>query len=109
VNLEAENLCGRSLRCPCCDFRTLEEHGHYEICDICYWEDCGVRDLDDYSGPNHITLREGRAKYRKYGACDIEMTQFARSPRPFELAEREAWNLTTARLSASPVDSQEKS
>jgi len=66
---------GGELQCPCCDYFTLEERGGYEICPICFWEDDGIDlvEVDEYSGPNHMTLREGRLNYEKYGACDSLM------------------------------------
>ena len=55
--------------CPCCGHTMHSEYGEgsYEICDHCWWEDCGVRDPDEHSGPNHMTLGEGRKEwlYRK--------------------------------------------
>ncbi|WP_437939840.1 CPCC family cysteine-rich protein [Sorangium sp. So ce341] len=59
-------------QCPCCDYFSLPCQGEYEICEVCFWEDDGgdVGDLDRYSGPNHMTLREGRDNFRRIGACD---------------------------------------
>lgn len=55
-------------QCPCCGFRTLTERGGYEICRVCFWEDDGSHDLDRVSGPNHMTLREGRENFARLGA-----------------------------------------
>ncbi|WP_431109000.1 CPCC family cysteine-rich protein [Winogradskyella poriferorum] len=65
------------LQCPCCDYYTLSERGVYDICPICFWEDDGIdiTELDKHSGPNHITLREGRFNFEKYGACDSTMVK----------------------------------
>ena len=63
-------------QCPCCDFISLAERGNYLICPICFWEDDGldIYELDTPSGPNHgITLREGRANFESFGACQKEM------------------------------------
>jgi hypothetical protein len=63
------------FQCPCCDFFTLGARGEYDICPVCFWEDAGL-DLDrpdQPSGPNHLTLREGRHNFRQFGACDREM------------------------------------
>ena len=49
--------------CPCCSFRTLKERGH--ICPLCLWDDCGD-DLNKYSGPNHMTLLEGRTRFANH-------------------------------------------
>jgi hypothetical protein len=56
--------------CPCCRYRSLERRGDYEICRACFWEDDGTDDADRYSGPNHMTLAEGRAGYRRCGAVE---------------------------------------
>ncbi|WP_243472115.1 CPCC family cysteine-rich protein [Winogradskyella sp. MH6] len=65
------------LQCPCCDYYTLSERGVYDICPICFWEDdaIDITELDKHSGPNHITLREGRLNFEKYGACDSTMVK----------------------------------
>jgi len=62
----------RRHQCPCCDYYTLAQRASYEICPVCYWEDDGqdMDGLDVVSGPNHITLREGRANFASIGACD---------------------------------------
>jgi hypothetical protein len=58
--------------CPCCDYVSLAERGNYLICPVCFWEDDGldVDELDEESGPNHITLREARDNFAMFGACD---------------------------------------
>lgn len=63
---------GGRYQCPCCDFFTLSSRGGYEVCPVCYWEDDGqdMDRLDVVSGPNHITLRQGRANFERIGACD---------------------------------------
>ncbi|MBV1909330.1 MAG: hypothetical protein KUG78_08405 [Kangiellaceae bacterium] len=71
---EPENATPRE-QCPCCDYISLAERGNYLICLICFWEDDGgdVCELDYPSGPNHMTLREGRANFKRIGACDENM------------------------------------
>jgi hypothetical protein len=61
-----------AAQCPCCDYFSLSSRGEYEICELCFWEDDGmdIGDLDQYSGPNHITLRDARENFRRIGACD---------------------------------------
>ncbi len=61
--------------CPCCDYVSLPERGGYLICPICFWEDDGldIDSVDSESGPNHMTLRDGRENFKKYGACDKKM------------------------------------
>lgn len=58
-------------QCPCCDYFTLTNRGHYDICEICFWEDDGhdLTKLKTHSGPNHMTLEEGRMNFLKFGAC----------------------------------------
>lgn len=59
-------------QCPCCDYFSLGSRGEYEICEVCFWEDDGIDlgNFDQYSGPNHITLRDARENFRRVGACD---------------------------------------
>lgn len=54
--------------CPCCGYPMLSERESYEICLLCWWEDEFEDDphLDRVSGPNHITLREGRANFERH-------------------------------------------
>ena len=67
--------------CPCCLYRTLDEPGQYDICPVCFWEDDGQRKLDAYSGPNHMTLREGRLNFAAVGACSPAETGLVRKER----------------------------
>ena len=62
-------------QCPCCDYITLPERGSFLICPICFWEDDPfiADELHVHSGPNHITLREGRANFKEFGACRSAM------------------------------------
>ncbi len=68
---------GDKLQCPCCDYFTLEKRGEYDICHVCFWEDDGVDidNIDIHSGPNHLTLRQGRQNFLKFGACDSSMVK----------------------------------
>ena len=52
----AENL----FKCPCCQYKTLDMRGEYEICPVCQWEDDGNDDdsLYRYSSPNRMPLFE---------------------------------------------------
>ncbi len=70
--------------CPCCHYITLSERGQYEICPVCFWEDDGSEDPEEYSGPNHITLQEGRDNYACFGACDQAAKKHVRKPRKNE-------------------------
>lgn len=48
--------------CPNCGYLTLQERTAFEICSICFWEDDGLDDFEENeeSGPNHMSLKEGR-------------------------------------------------
>ncbi|PWQ96437.1 hypothetical protein DKT75_10515 [Leucothrix arctica] len=61
--------------CPCCRYLTLPEENAYDICSVCFWEDDGAIKDEDYSGPNHKTLKEGRENFSKLGACDEKSKQ----------------------------------
>ena len=54
--------------CPCCEHRSLLQRGGYEICKVCFWEDDGMNELDRVSGPNHMTLRQARQNFERFGA-----------------------------------------
>lgn len=81
--------------CLCCGHDTIRERGGFEICYMCSWEDDIFVDfdtlinekvwdikiddknftiekiLDTPSGANHgLTLRQARANYKKFGACE---------------------------------------
>lgn len=53
--------------CPVCGYLTLDERSVYDICLICFWEDDGDDDFESerISGPNHMTLTEGRDLFLK--------------------------------------------
>lgn len=59
-----------NVQCYCCGYFTLSERRHFEICDVCFWEDDGVFDPLEESGPNHMTLEEGRENFKNFGACE---------------------------------------
>jgi len=66
----------RMADCRCCGSLSIHERGVYEICPVCFWEDDGLQDLDTVSGPNHMTLREGKKNYERIGACSEESLRF---------------------------------
>ncbi|BDD03889.1 hypothetical protein AUTU_13720 [Aureibacter tunicatorum] len=83
-------------QCPCCDYISLPERGNYLICPICFWEDDGqdIDELDVSSGPNHgITLREGRANFAKFGACEKDMVKHVISVEERKKFKREIRNI----------------
>ena len=70
VDAVVDGLVEPRVACPCCGYRSLGQRGHYEICQICFWEDEGDSPLDPRGGPNHMTLREARENFQRIGACD---------------------------------------
>jgi hypothetical protein len=81
--------CDLPLRCPCFGCKTLTERTAFEICEVCSWEDDGQDDADADAcrgGPNgSLSLREARANYLRFGACEPSMIGNVRPPRPDEL------------------------
>ncbi len=61
--------------CPCCGYLTLTPPYDFAICRVCRWEYTGV-DQDIYSGPNHMTLQEGKANFKLHGACDLASVKY---------------------------------
>ena len=79
------------LRCPCCRFKTLSERGGFEICAVCFWEDDGQDDDDAaevLGGPNgDLSLTEGQANYRAFGASRRQDLPHVRPPLPHEMPD----------------------
>jgi hypothetical protein len=77
------------LRCPCCGHKTIDERCHYEICEVCFWEDDGQDDHDAdevRGGPNaDLSLAQGRRNYQEFGASDRRRLQHVRKPKTDEL------------------------
>lgn len=61
-----DDLSSSLFVCPCCGYSTIKNL--YDICQICFWQDDGVRDQATYSSPNGFTLREGRENFEKYNS-----------------------------------------
>lgn len=70
------------IACPCCGFLTLESYGHFDICDVCFWEDDLLqRGKPDYGGGANVPcLNEARENFRAFGACEREALEFVRPP-----------------------------
>lgn len=89
VNARSHDL---PLRCPCCGCKTLDERTAFEICAVCFWEDDGQDDANADEcccGPNgSLSLREARANYLQFGACEVSMIENVRPPRPEELPDQ---------------------
>lgn len=71
----------KKYTCPCCGYKTIDNNGNYDICQICFWEDDPFQEMNVYDlGANKIPLVEGQKNYIRYGACDKEATHFVRKP-----------------------------
>ncbi|MCB0698093.1 MAG: hypothetical protein KDC07_12060 [Chitinophagaceae bacterium] len=72
-------------QCPCCGYYTFEEpiENHFDICDVCCWEDDGVQlhDPDFWGGANSVSLNEARENFKKFGASDERCIDSVRPPR----------------------------
>ena len=68
----------RKYACLCCGYLTLSERpsGTFEICPVCFWEDDGTLEASSGSGPNHMTLGEARANFRRLGAVTERVVAF---------------------------------
>jgi len=81
----------KRIPCPCCGNYTFEgslEDCAWEICDVCFWEfEPSVKNPEDLSGANHMSLGEARENYRKFGACDVSSIDSVRPPHFDELPE----------------------
>lgn len=66
-------------KCACCGLPTLIEGGAGAICVICGWEwdEEQMSDPDSDLGPNHTTLREARANFKEFGACERSWLEHA--------------------------------
>ena len=65
-----------SYKCPCCHYKSLPARGEFFICPVCFWEDDGSDNLEHYSGPNHMTLREAQENFLRFGACSEDAINF---------------------------------
>lgn len=86
-NIVVEGYVEKLVPCPCCNYETLVQRGEYDICPVCFWEDDGSDNPSQYSGPNHMTLSEGRGNFEKYGACSEKEVTFVASNR-FEIYKK---------------------
>ena len=65
TDVKSEDIVKNS--CPVCGYLTLDERDSFDICSICFWEDDGIDDFEvnNDSGPNHMTLKEGREIFQE--------------------------------------------
>jgi len=77
--------------CWCCGHRTLPEEppGTFTLCPVCFWEDDVALGLDRAGGANSVSLREARANFERYGACDEAARPHVRPPGSEELPRTE--------------------
>lgn len=78
--------------CPCCFNRTFVSRGHWEICEVCFWEDDGQDDFNAdvvCGGPNGwLSLTKARSNYVTYRVSDIRHAASVRLPHPNELTDQ---------------------
>ncbi|WP_337104419.1 CPCC family cysteine-rich protein [Paenibacillus sp. YIM B09110] len=67
--------------CPCCEYKSLLSNGEYDICPVCFWEDDGTINPEEYSSPNHMTLDEGRKHFTEFGAMSLSSLEFIKHDR----------------------------
>jgi Cysteine-rich CPCC len=73
---------------PCCCSRTLSGRGHFEICEVCYWENDGQNDADADAdvvcgGPNSdLSLTIARANYGAQRVSNPLHSASVRRPTP---------------------------
>ena len=73
----------KKYHCPCCEYFTLrDESGHFDICEVCYWEDDSIQSFDpEYrGGANTMSLNEARANYKRIGAIEECFLKYVRLP-----------------------------
>lgn len=62
IIIDSEPVPVTAIRCVCCGYKTAFEREGYSICPVCSWED-DFSGEDDYSHPNHSTLKVYREKF----------------------------------------------
>lgn len=84
------------LKCPCCDYYTLNGSGEYEICPVCFWEDDeSQRHMPDMAGgANRVSLNEARQNFHKFGACEDSVKSKVRKPTMVERTGEKKIGLT---------------
>ena len=61
------------VTCPCCAFPGLPEHGRFDICNACGWEDDGLDDpnVNSRSPANGPTLTDARLSLGRHTRPDV--------------------------------------
>lgn len=80
--------------CPCCGYYTFPVPKEKAIaygCPVCFWENDVFDPGEDAPSDENrgMTLREGRANYKKYGAVREDLVIHARKPLREELPENQ--------------------
>jgi hypothetical protein len=65
-------------QCQCCGNFTLAGQHDYLICPVCFWEDEGITDPEEWSGANGDNLRGARQTFLSIGSCKAEMLRHCR-------------------------------
>lgn len=75
-------------KCPCCGYYTFdyEPDNHFDICEVCFWEDDGLQmdDPDMTGGANVVSLNQARINFKEFGACEKRVLEYVRPPRDDE-------------------------
>ncbi|MFD3163381.1 CPCC family cysteine-rich protein [Herpetosiphon sp. NSE202] len=72
--------------CPCCGYKTVEDPGRYDLCEVCWWEDDEQQsdNPDLRGGANAESLNEARQNFKAYGAISLSSKAYVRKPHPDE-------------------------
>ena len=76
------------VACQVCGNFTITEHGTYDICPVCFWEDDGLYEDADkvWGGPNKgLSLTKARLNYKDFGAYHTDSRKHVRKPKRSEL------------------------
>ena len=80
--------------CPCCGYKTFTHlpNGSFEICEVCFWEDeeAQINNPDFAGGANKVSLREAQKNFLEFGASEVAMLTYVRSPKDNEMRD-ENW------------------
>lgn len=82
----------KNAQCPVCKNFTVPEDYTFEICQVCFWQDEGLKrntDPDEVvGGPNKgLSLNQAIANYKEFGAVDKDFVSKVRKPKDSELPE----------------------
>jgi hypothetical protein len=78
------------VKCQVCGYKTISEHGSFEVCEVCFWEDDGIYVNSDEikGGPNgDLSLNQARKNYQEFGAVEKRFINDVRKPIASEMVE----------------------